>query len=111
MTGRAYSSYEVVYGANGKPASASYGDGMTAIWTYNTDGSFRIAYTGGAGASYTTMLSDYDSLGRLESSLTANTNGTYTLVGHQDGLTLTAVTGPETLRGGDDETFVFSTPF
>ena len=111
VTGLAYSSYDVVYGANAKPASASYNNGMTAAWSYNQDGSYQIAFTGGAGASYTTMICDYDSSGHLATSLTAYTNGTYALVGHQNSLTLTATAGPETLRGGDDQTFVFSTPF
>jgi serralysin len=67
---------------------------------------------GVTGQSYTALQYDYDSSGHLATSLTTNTNGTYTLVGHENGLTLTATTGPETLRGGGvDETFVFSTPF
>ena len=35
ITGQAYTDYGVVYGANNKPVSASYSNGMTATWSYN----------------------------------------------------------------------------
>ena len=55
VTGEPYTSYTMVYGANGRPMSASYGNGMTAAWTYNADGSHEIAYTGVTGAAYTSF--------------------------------------------------------
>ena len=44
VTGQAYTSYDVIYGANGKPDSATYSDGMAATWTYNPNGSYQVAY-------------------------------------------------------------------
>ena len=113
VTGQAYSSYDVVYGANGKPASASYSDGMSETWTYGAGGGLeQIEIEEVAAESYTALQYDYDASGNLATTLTTNTNGTYSLVGHENGLTLDATVGPETLKGGgDDETFVFSTPF
>ena len=35
ITGQAYTDYGMVYGANNKPVSASYSNGMTATWSYN----------------------------------------------------------------------------
>jgi hypothetical protein len=35
VTGQAYTDYDIYYGANGKPAYASYSNGMTTAWTYN----------------------------------------------------------------------------
>lgn len=45
VKGAAYAARDVVYGANGKPASATYWNGMTAIWAYNVGGGYQIAYT------------------------------------------------------------------
>ena len=43
----AYTDYDVVYGANNKPVSASYSNGMTATWTYNSDGTLQeLVYNG-----------------------------------------------------------------
>ena len=53
IVGAAYRSYTVGYGANGKPLSASYSNGMRAAWTYNADGSYEIAYVGVTGQNYT----------------------------------------------------------
>jgi hypothetical protein len=57
ITGQPYTSFDVLYGANGKPASATYSNGMTATWTYGDNGSLLdIAYAGVTGAHY----SSYD---------------------------------------------------
>ncbi len=112
MTGKPYTSETVQYGANGRPESALFGNGMTEIWTYELDGSYEAAFADVTGASYTALQDSYNSSAELETSLTTNTNGTYTLRGHQDGLTLTATENHETLIGGGaDETFSFPTPF
>ena len=111
VTGQAYSSYDVTYGANGKPASASYSTRTTATWTYQPDGSYQVAYSGVTGQSFTVLQDGYNSSGQLATSLTTNTDGGYTLVGYENGLTLDANAGPEILKGGDDQTFVFSPPF
>ena len=50
MSGAAYTGYTVQYGANGKPTSATFSNGLVETWTYNPDGSYQIAYTGVSGA-------------------------------------------------------------
>ena len=45
ITGQAYTDYDVVYGANNKPVSASYSNGMTATWTYNATARCRNSST------------------------------------------------------------------
>ncbi len=47
VTCASYTSLTVNYGTNGKPTRASYGNGMTAAWPYNANGSYLcIAHTG-----------------------------------------------------------------
>ncbi len=100
VTGKPYASDTVQYGANGRPESALFSNGMTEIWTHESDGSYEAAFAGVTGAAYTALQDEYNSSGELETSLTTNTNGTGTLRGHQDGLTLTATENRETLIGG-----------
>ena len=42
-------------------------NGMTAAWTYNSDGSYDVAYSGVAGQPYTAYTIDYAANGRQES--------------------------------------------
>ena len=85
---------------------------MTEIWTYQSDGSYEAAFADVTGASYTALKKGYNGSGELETSLTTNKDGTYSLKGHQDGLRLAATEPNETLIGGGvDETFSFTTPF
>jgi hypothetical protein len=112
MTGAPYTSETEQYGANGRPESALFSNGMTEIWTFESDGSYEAAYAGVTGASYTALADSYSSSAELETSLTTNTNGAYTLTGHQNGLTLEATKPNETLIGGGaDETFSFAASF
>ena len=112
VTGAPYTSKTEQYGANGRPESALFSNGMTEIWTFESDGSYEAAFAGVTGASYTALEDSYSSSAELETSLTTNTNGAYTLTGHQDGLRLEATKPNETLIGGGaDETFLFATPF
>ena len=68
----AYSSYTVIYGANGKQTSASYSNGMTATWTLNANGSYDIAFAGVTGAAYTSCTVDYGANGEPESASYSN---------------------------------------
>ncbi len=112
VTGAPYASVTVQLAADGRAESASFSNGMTETWTYNADGSYEAAFAGVTGASYTALQDNYNSSGELETSLTTNTNGTYTLRGHQDRLTLTPTENHETLIGGGDaETFTFPASF
>ena len=70
-------SYTVTYGPNGKPASASYSNGMTAAWTYNANGSYDVAYAGVIGTNYTSYTVDY------------GTNGEPTSASYSNGMTAT----------------------
>ncbi len=112
VTGQPYTSDTVQYAANGRPESALFSNGMTEVWTFESDGSYEAAFAGVTGAAYTALVDTYNPSGELQTSLTTNTNGTYTLRGHQDGLTLDATEPRERLIGGDDgETFVFSSSY
>jgi hypothetical protein len=77
ITGQAYTSYTVTYGANGKRASASYSNGMSAKWTYNANGSCAVAFSGVTGQAYTSYTVDYGA------------NGKRTSVAFSDGMTET----------------------
>ena len=68
----AYTSYTVGYGANGKPLSASYSNGMMAAWTYEADSSYEIAYVGVTGEPYTSYTAVYAANGQLESASYGN---------------------------------------
>ena len=68
--------------------------------------------TGVTGQAYTSKAVRYDAGGILETSETANANGSYTLKGHQDGLTLEATEAKEILiGGGGNETFFVSSTY
>ena len=67
VTGQAYTSYTVTYGSNGKPASISYSNGMTGVWTYNANGTYVVSFTGVTGAAYTSYTVDYGTSGNLTS--------------------------------------------
>jgi hypothetical protein len=98
IVGRPYTSYIVDYGANGKPTSASYSNGMTATWTYNTDGSYDTAYAGVTGAPYTSYTVDYGANGKPTSASYSNgmtMTWTYNVDGSSD-LTYAGLTGAYT---------------
>ena len=67
-----YTSKAVMYGTNGKPESASFGNGMTETWTYNPDGSYQTAYSDMTGAQYTSETVQYGSDGKPESASFGN---------------------------------------
>ncbi len=75
VTGQPYTSYTVVYGSNNKPASAKYSNGMTETWTYNTDGSSSIVFSGVTGASYTWSEAMYNKAGTAIGSALDLTSG------------------------------------
>ncbi len=41
INGQSYTDYDIVYNANGKPASAAYSSGMTNSWAYSADASLH----------------------------------------------------------------------
>ena len=41
VTGAPYASYTIEYGADGNPESATYSNGMSAAWTYNSTAATR----------------------------------------------------------------------
>ena len=86
FVGRQYSTDIVTYGANGKPASASFSNGMTETWTYNANGSYSVALAGVTGAAYTSYTINYGAKGRpasasfsngMTETWTYNANGSY----------------------------------
>jgi hypothetical protein len=86
VTGQAYTSYTVTFASNGKPASASYSNGMTATWTYNANGTYAISYASVTGQAYTSFTVNYGANGKptsatygngLAATWTYNANGTY----------------------------------
>ncbi len=113
VTGQAYTDFDVVYGANGKPASATYSNGMTEAWTYRQDGTLEaVKYENVTGKSYTALESDYDSSGNLTVRIAANTDGTHTITAFQAGLTIEGTNGADKLvSAGNNDTFVFRPNF
>ena len=91
ITGQAYTDYDVAYGANNKQASATYSNGMTEAWTYNSDGSFEFSFNQVQGQSYKSSESVIDpnynpyNPAAME---TITTNGSQTLHGYENGLTI-----------------------
>jgi hypothetical protein len=110
VAGKAYTSYTVRYGSDGEAESETFSNGMTAAWTYNPNGLLEsVLYQNVAGASYTTLRDDYDASGHLALSIATRASGAETITGHENGLTLVAAAGNETLVGGGfDETFSFA---
>ena len=54
ITGQAYADYDVFYGANNKPASEIYSNGMTETWTYDSANTLqRSRLQGITGQKYT----------------------------------------------------------
>jgi VCBS repeat-containing protein len=113
VTGQTYTSYDVLYGTNNKPASATYSDGMTQAWSYYPSGVLEeIQQQNVTGKSYTALENDYDASGNLTISNTTNTDGSHTIAGHQNGLTLSGTPGADKIIGGGlNETFSFTGPF
>ena len=110
VTGQSYTDYDVVYGANGKPASATYSDGMTATWSYYPGGGLQeIRYQGVTGKPFTALENDYDAFGDLAITTITKTDGSRTITGRQDGLTLSGTAADERFVGGGvDETFALT---
>ena len=66
VTGRRYTSYDVLYGGNNEPASASYSNGMTESWTYYPSNVRKqIQFQNVTGKPYTALEYDYDTSGKL----------------------------------------------
>jgi hypothetical protein len=91
-----YTSYDVLYGANHKPLSATYSNGMTAAWTYSSTGIVQtLTYNGVTGQPYTSYEVFYGSNGRPTSATYSNgmseawTYGS----GRLQSITFTGVTG------------------
>src|SRR5258708_2034258 len=72
ITGQAYTSYDVLYGAN-KPVSAVYSNGMTESWGYNSDGSLHdIAIQCITGQKWTSTDTLYGTTGKPVTETWAN---------------------------------------
>src|SRR5208283_2482142 len=72
IVGAAYTSYTIAFGTDGRPVSASYSNGMTRSWTYNSDGSYEISYAGVTGQDYTSYSIDYGTNGKPASASYSN---------------------------------------
>ena len=73
VIGAQYTSYQVQYGANGKPASAFYSNDMVATWTYNPDGSLHdVAFDNVTGAPFTSYDVIYGANGKPASASYSN---------------------------------------
>jgi hypothetical protein len=72
IVGQPYTSYTVDYGANGKPTTSSYSNGMTVTWTYNADKSYDVAYAGVTGEPFTSYTVDYGANGKPTTSSYSN---------------------------------------
>jgi hypothetical protein len=72
IVGSAFTAYTMTYAVNGRPASASYNNGMLANWTFNPDGSYAVAYSHVTGQTYTSYTMDYGANGDPEGAAYSN---------------------------------------
>ncbi len=88
IVGLPYTDYTVSYGSDGKPASATYSNGMTASYTYLSNGSYDVLYAGVTGESYSAYVMHYGSNGEpitsfydngMMATWTYNQNGTHSI--------------------------------
>ena len=64
IVGQPYTQYTVSYGTDGRPASAAYSNGMTASYTYLSNGDRDVLYTKVTGEPYTAYETLYGSNGK-----------------------------------------------
>jgi hypothetical protein len=102
IVGRPYTSYTETYGANGKPTSASYSNGMTATWTYNADKSYDIAYAGVTGQPYSSYENVYNTAGVGVTTARNMTNGSGALLLYANGQTISSSSGALRVTIGTD---------
>ena len=77
VTGQAYTSYDVVYGANNKPATETFSNGVTETLTYNSSGTLQEVVTEGiTGQKYTSTDIVYGANGVHASEVWANAGTT-----------------------------------
>jgi hypothetical protein len=76
----------VQYSANGRAASATYSNGQSAVWAYNSSGSYHITYAAVTSAPYTSYTVQYGTNGKptsatysngLSAAWTYNADGSY----------------------------------
>ena len=65
VAGQPYTSFTVNYGSGGKPASATYNDGMTKTWNYKADGFYDVVLNDIANSEYTSLERMRESSGEL----------------------------------------------
>ena len=65
ITGKSYTDYDIVYGANGKPTSEAWSNGQTETWSYNADASLHEEVVNGiSGQKWTSTDTIYGSNGK-----------------------------------------------
>ena len=113
ITGQAYTDYDVVYGANNQPASASYSNGMTETWTYNLDNTVdAIVYnaTGSRGADTVHAGGGnitFNGNGEHDTIIFAGSSSQYTVVNNGDG----SVTTTDSVTGRDGSDHLLGVEF
>ena len=65
VAGQPYTSFTVNYGSGNKPASATYGDGMTKTWNYKADGFYDVVLSNILDSAFTSLESMRESSGAL----------------------------------------------
>jgi len=105
-----YTSYQVQYGDNQKPQTATYSDGMTRTWSYDSNGVLQERNDENVtGESFVAIHRQFGASGQLVLSDKTLADGTHIVVGHADGLTIQATAADERITGGGaNDTFVFS---
>ncbi|HXZ16725.1 MAG TPA: hypothetical protein VEH77_12270 [Roseiarcus sp.] len=72
IVGSAFTGYTLTYGANGRPTTATYNNGMLANWTFNPDGGYAVFYTDVTGQAYVSYTMDYGANGDPKSAAYSN---------------------------------------
>ena len=78
IIGQSYTSYDVVYAANGERTSETWSNGMAETWSYSSAGSLtEVAVTGISGQKYTSTDTLYGSNGKPSSESWSNGTALY----------------------------------
>ncbi len=112
VTGQAYTDYDVVYGSGisaNKAVSASYSNGMSVSWTYNSTGQLQQADSEGiTGQSYHATHTSYNPSGTVIEVDYDNNNGSRSVVARAADVTLQSTSANEVFTSyGNNNTFNF----
>ncbi len=103
VTGQPYTSFTVSYGSGGKPASATYNDGMTKTWNYKADGFYDVVLNDIADSACTSLERMRESSGVLIGVAGDLASGSGTAVISLSGVTVSSSSSGLSISAGADK--------